>query len=99
MPTPAYFAKYPKFPSDISVAKLPILSLSKLLSNDKEESDALFEASCAFGFFLIDLSDDSSGEEFLKNAESMFDINEEVHNLSTDELMKYAYKPPISLFG
>ncbi|PQE18295.1 2OG-Fe(II) oxygenase family protein [Rutstroemia sp. NJR-2017a WRK4] len=99
MPTPSYFSKYPQFPSDIAVAKLPVLSLSKLLSKDDAESDALFEASRTLGFFLIDLSNDSFGEEFLRNAESMFDLNEEVHGLSTEELMKYAYKPPTSLFG
>jgi hypothetical protein len=99
MPTPAYFSKYPEFPSDISVAKLPVLSLSKLLSNDEVESDALFEASRTLGFFLIDLSDDSSGEGFLRDTERIFDLNEELHNLSTDELMKYAYKWPTSLFG
>ncbi|TEY29576.1 hypothetical protein BOTCAL_0938g00020 [Botryotinia calthae] len=99
MPTPAYFSKYPPFPSNIPVAKLPVVSFSKLLSNDEDESNSVFEASRAMGFFLLDLSGCSAGEEFLKNAESMFDLNEKVNALSQEELMKYAYKPPTSLFG
>ncbi|KAJ8062280.1 hypothetical protein OCU04_008827 [Sclerotinia nivalis] len=99
MPTPTYFSKYPAFPPDVPVAKLPVISLSKLLSEDKDESSSVFKASRAMGFFVLDLSGCPAGEEFLKNAAVMFDLNKEVNALSQDELMKYAYNPPTSLFG
>jgi isopenicillin N synthase-like dioxygenase len=99
MPTQAYFDKYPTFPSDISVAKLPRLSFAKLLVHEENESNALFEACRAMGFFLLDFQGCVEGEEFLKKAETMFGLNEQVNAMDVDELMKYAYKPPHSLFG
>jgi hypothetical protein len=99
MPTQTYFGKFPQFPSDLPVAKLPRISFSKLLENDNNESDALFESSRSLGFFLLDFEGNIEGREFLGNAERMFDINEEVNALDQDELLKYAYKPPTSLFG
>lgn len=99
MPTPAYFSKYPAFPQDVPVAKLPVISLTKLLSDDQNESSSVFETSRAKGIFILDLSVCPVGEEFLKNAEAMFELNEEVNVLPQYELMKHADKPPASLFG
>jgi len=99
MPTQACFEKYPPFPSDLPVAKLPRVSFAKLLDNESSESDALFESSRSLGFFLLDFEKSPEGEDFLRKAERMFDINEEVNSLDQDELMKYAYNPPTSLFG
>jgi hypothetical protein len=99
MPTQAYFDQYPPFPSDLPVAKLPRVCFAKLLKNDKSKSDALFESSQALGFFLLDFEGSKEGGEFLKKAERMFHINEEVNALDQDDLMKYAYKPPSCLFG
>lgn len=99
MPTQAYFDKYPSFPSDVPVAQLPRLSFAKLLAHEESESEALFEACRAMGFFLLDFQGCPEGEAFLKKAETMFDINEEVNAMDVDELMKYAYQPPHSLFG
>ena len=99
MPTQAYFNKCPQFPSDLPVAELPRVSFAKLLENQKSESDALFESSRALGFFLLDFEGSTEGEDFLKKAEKMFDINEEVNALDQEELKKYAYKGPTSLFG
>jgi len=99
MPTQAYFKKYPAFPSDIPTAQLPRLSLSKLLDHEKDESDALFKACRTMGFFLLDFEGCSEGEGFLKKAEAMFDPNEEVSAVDVDELLRYSYRPPHSLFG
>lgn len=99
MPTQKYFNKYPPFPSDVLTAQLPRLSLSKLLDNDGAESDALFKACRSMGFFLLDFQGCTEGETFLKKAEKMFDLNEEVNAMDVDELMKHAYQPPHSLFG
>lgn len=99
MPTKRCFDRCPPFPEDLPVAKLPRVSFKKLLESDKSESDVLFESSRALGFFLVDFNGSIEGEEFLKKAEKMFDITEEVNAVDQDKLMKYAYKPPTSLFG
>ncbi|KAF8847922.1 Clavaminate synthase-like protein [Acephala macrosclerotiorum] len=99
MPTKSYFDKFPPFPNDIAAAQLPRIHLSKLLANDKTESNALFEASRKLGLFLLDFEDCEEGETFLKNAETMFDINKEMNETDIEEMMKYAYHPPHSLFG
>ncbi|ESZ94249.1 hypothetical protein SBOR_5383 [Sclerotinia borealis F-4128] len=98
MPTPAYFSKYPPFPSNIPVANVPVFSFSKLATNDEYESHALFEASRHIGFFQLDFTGCLFGEEFLKNSEYMFDLNAELYALPKEELNEYAYNPPVSLF-
>jgi hypothetical protein len=99
MPTERYFNKFPPFPSDVPVAKLPRLSYAKLLARDEAESVALFNASRGSGFFLVDFNTCPEGQKFLEHAERMFEINEQVNALEQDELMKYAYRPPHHLFG
>jgi hypothetical protein len=94
MPTQAYFDKYPPFPSNVPVANLPRLSFAKLLEGEKVESDALFEACRAVGFFLLDFESCTAGEEFLKKSEAMFDRNQEVTAMGVEELMKYSYQLP-----
>lgn len=98
-PTKAYFDKFPPFSNDIAVAQLPRIHLPKLLANEKAESDVLFDASRKLGFFLLDFEGCEEGETFLKNAETMFDIGKEINETDTEEMMKYAYHPPHSLFG
>jgi hypothetical protein len=88
MPSQAYFDKYPSFPSDISVAELPHLSYAKLLAHDQSESDALFQACRAMGFFVLDFQGCTAGEAFPKNAETMFDINEEVNAMDVGRVDK-----------
>jgi len=99
MPTQTYFDKYPSFPKHVLTAQLPRLSFSKLLDNDRNESDALFKACRSMGFFLLDFEGCSEGVGFLKKAEAMFDLNEKVNAMDVEELLKYAYQPPHSLFG
>lgn len=99
MPTQAYFDRYPSFPGDVPTIELPCLSFAKLLAKEQSESDVLFKVCRAVGFFLLDFQGCSEGEAFLKKAENMFNLNEEVNALDVDELMKYTYKPPHSLFG
>ncbi len=99
MPTKNYFEEIPAFPSNIETAELPRIRLGRLLSGQKTESDALFEASRKLGFFLLDFEGCTEGESFLRQAETMFKLNKEVNDMDVDELMKYAYHPPHSLFG
>ncbi|MCJ1250985.1 hypothetical protein MMC30_008215 [Trapelia coarctata] len=99
MPTAKYFNRYPDFPSDVATANLPRISLGKLTGNDDSESSKLFQACKTSGFFLLDLSGSSEGETALKDAEAVFDLGQEILDLKQEELMKYLYRPPESLFG
>ena len=93
MPTPKCFAGVPAFPDDVPVAELQRLELSKLLSGDKAESEALFEACTGFGFFLLDLRGCEEGEILLKETEAAFDISQEFYALSDEERTKFPLLP------
>jgi non-haem dioxygenase in morphine synthesis N-terminal len=99
MPTKNYFDKLPPFPDDIPVAKLQRISYANLLAQDEIESASLFDACRTSGFFLLDFNTCPEGQQFLEKAERMFELTEEVNALPEEELMKFAYKPPHSLFG
>lgn len=99
MPTASYFSRYPAFPDNVPIANLPRVSLGKLMANDEAESEQLFQACRESGFFLVDLRGPREGEMMLKDAEVAFDLSEKIHEVDQAELMKYAFKPPGSLFG
>lgn len=99
MPTKSVFEKYPPFPDDVQCAELQRISFAKLLAQDVSESNALFEACRAWGFFVFDFQGCPEGEAFIQKAAAMFDLNEKIHDMKVEDLMNYAYKPPHSLFG
>ena len=99
MPTQALFDKHPLFPKDIGAAQLQQISYAKLLANDKTEAKALLSACQQWGFFLLDFRGCPEGEAYIQQAAKLFEINEEVHSMGVEELMKYYYNTPHSLFG
>ncbi|KAH9996193.1 putative oxidoreductase [Xylariaceae sp. FL0662B] len=99
MPTQAYFDQYPSFPNDVQTAELQRVSFAKLLSHDAAEAKILFEACRAWGFFVLDFEGCEEGESFIQLAMDMFELDKEVNSMDVEELMKYAYKVPHSLFG
>lgn len=99
MPTQSYFSQFPPFPDNVPTAQLPPIAYKKLLTADMAESTALFDAFRATGFCLLDLRGCAEGETFLKEAESVFRVNQEIHDLDLGEKMKYAFQLPKSLFG
>jgi isopenicillin N synthase-like dioxygenase len=99
MPTPEYFARYPPFPSDVPVAELAHLSLSKLLENDSVESQRLFEASKKDGLFLLNLKGCDEGEVMIKHTENAFVLNEKLFALGPEELRKHPVTMPTNRFG
>ena len=99
MPTADYFSKCVPFPSDQPIFDLECLSYTKLKANDVFESAKLYQASRGCGFFLLNLRGSEEGERMLEYAEKAFDISGEVHKMQPDELKKYAFQPPGSLFG
>ncbi|KAL8947580.1 MAG: hypothetical protein Q9222_006158, partial [Ikaeria aurantiellina] len=99
MPTQKQFNKVPPFPSDVPVIDLERLGFAKLLANDHNESQKLFEACRETGFFLIDLRGCDEGKTMLKHAETAFNLSEKIHKIDEDELKRYNYNPPADLFG
>ena len=99
MPRAKNFDRIPSFPEDVAVANLSKLTLSKLLEHDVAESEQLYRACKDTGFFLLDLTDSSIGEIMLDNAESIFQLSEELFNHDKDELDKFPFVPEKSLCG
>lgn len=99
MPTTKAFEAVAPFPEDVSVYELPRLLLSKLLSNDPEQSRELFASFQAHGFALLDLQGCAEGDDLLQEAEKMFEVTREVTvGLDVEEKMKYEASPK-QIFG
>ena len=84
---------YPPFPSEVPTVHLSKVSLRKLLSAERAESDALYESCKTSGFFLLDLTATAQGEEILQDVAKAFDIARALFDLSVEETMEYAMKP------
>ena len=93
MPTREYFAKVPPFPTDVPTAQLRALKLSKLLSEDENESKALYQACAELGFFLLDLRGCAEGETLLEETEAAFSISQEFFAMSDGEKSEYPLLP------
>jgi hypothetical protein len=86
------------FPSDIPIAPLHRLVLSKL-RNDPAESERLFSSSKDLGFFYLDLRGDEYGEVLLSKADKLFGLAPALYDLGRDELEKYNYSSQGSYMG
>jgi isopenicillin N synthase-like dioxygenase len=95
---PSSTKQYPEFPSDVSIANIPIISLTNLESQSEKESKKLFKACTEHGFFLLELANSEKGSKLSKNAEKMFDIGAETFALGPEKLQQYTYQAP-SLIG
>ena len=83
------FAQYPPFPDDALVADVPKVSLAKLVSGDAIQSRELFDICRTVGFFVLDLTDDPSGQAALQSIDDVFRIEKEVFNLDEEEKYKF----------
>jgi hypothetical protein len=92
------FHSLPPFPSNIPIAPLHRLSLSKL-RNDPAESDRLFSSSKDLGFFYLDLRNDEIGEALLRESDRFFDLGPKLYELGKGELQKYDYTAQGSYMG
>ena len=99
MPTEKYFNKYPAFPDDVPVAQLPLVSFTKLISQDEQESRKLFQACVATGFFLLDFRGTKEGERILSETETLFEMNAKFHAQDYDQKMKHPFNPPHDIMG
>ena len=87
----------PPFPGDVPTAPLLRLSLVKLLQRDPEEVKR-FERACEdLGFFYLDLS--GPGDSLLADAGQLFQVGEQLFDLSVEEKTKYDFSQQKSYFG
>lgn len=87
----------PPFPDDVPTAPLLKLSLSKLQQHDPEEIARLTRACEDLGFFYLDLR--GTGDDVLEEASKLFDIAEDLYDLSLEEKQKYDFMSKGSYFG
>jgi isopenicillin N synthase-like dioxygenase len=90
MTPPQLFTQYPPFPNDVPVASVPRISLAKLISNDVTQCRDLFDICRSVGFFLLDLSDDESGQAVLQSINTVFGITRDVFDLEEREKSKFS---------
>jgi isopenicillin N synthase-like dioxygenase len=88
------FAQYPPFPDDVPTADVPSISLGKLVSGDAAHSRELFEICRTVGFFLLDLTDDASGQAVLQSINEVLGIAKDVFDLDEEE--KYQFRQDAS---
>ncbi|KAJ4286749.1 hypothetical protein N0V90_013001 [Kalmusia sp. IMI 367209] len=87
------------FPEDVPTAPLVTIGLGKLISENVQERERLFEASKTLGFFYLDLRGCEDGEALLEGSNTMFDLNEKFYNLPLEEKIKYDFAAQGSYFG
>ena len=76
------------------VADVPSISLGKLLASDATQSQELFEICRKLGFFLLNLTDDASGQAVLQSIDEVFGIAKETFDCSEAE--KYEFRQDAS---
>ena len=99
MVSASLFEAYPAFPIDTPVASLSKISLTKLLGQNVEESNAMFDCCRTTGFFLLHLSGNEVGEALVRDLDTLLELTKETMDLPIEEKMEYHAKPPERLFG
>lgn len=90
---------YRSFPDDVPTAPLVTINLRKLLVQDGEERERLFDASKSLGFFYLDMTGCEEGETLLNGAATMFQLMEKFYELPIEEKRKYDFAAEGSYFG
>ena len=87
------FDAVPPFPSNIPTAEVPKISLSKLSSGDPAFAYDLFRTCCTTGFFLLDMRGDETGNDMIRQIETMFNISNSTFDLDIEEKSRYSMDP------
>ena len=70
--------------------------MKKLLDDDEQESESLFQACKDLGFFYLDLRDCSLGQSMLNDAEELFGVGEKLFDEGLDQ---YDFSARKTYFG
>lgn len=79
--------QYPPFPSspEFKTVELETISLTKILNEDANEQDRVFEACKTRGFFYLELGGCESGETILKGADDICRMAEDFFKLPMEQ--------------
>ncbi|KAF1954282.1 putative oxidoreductase [Byssothecium circinans] len=79
----------PEFPSEVPLLRVKTLSLSKILSNDADESRRMYEACTETGLFILDLSGSKEGYNLMEDVDRILSLSEQIFDLDLETKMKY----------
>ncbi len=89
--------KLPEFPTDVATAPLLRLSLLKLADHDPTEIGRFIDACRDLGFFYLHL--DGHGDTIQEQSQRLFNIAEDLFDLSLEEKKKYDFSAQNTYFG
>jgi non-haem dioxygenase in morphine synthesis N-terminal len=88
------------FPDDLQpIAEISTISLAKLVADDTCEAQAVLDACRQLGFFLLNLSGDTVGEEMIKEVDQVFEMVREIMDLAMEEKIQHSNDPPREFRG
>ena len=65
------------FPNHVRAAQLPRIPYSRLLENDRVESQRMFQACIHDGFFLLNLSESEDGLHILRLVKELYSVGKD----------------------
>jgi len=87
------------FPEGFQYIDLPHISLDKLLNDDDEEEQKIFEICTTTGFFYLDLNDHPKGEELWNNGCEACRIGQQtLPAMPMEEKLSYKAREKIGVF-
>lgn len=86
---------YPPFPdsAEFPTFELETISLSKLLQDDQDEQQRVFEACKTRGFFYLDLANCESGETIRHGADDICRVAERFFSQPLDDKSRFKIAP------
>ncbi|KAH8692773.1 hypothetical protein BGW36DRAFT_418938 [Talaromyces proteolyticus] len=100
MASTEYFASQAVFPDDLQpIAQMATISLARLVAGSTAEADVVLHACRKLGFFLLDLTGNSIGEQMIAEVDAMFDVVRQTMELSMAEKKKFNHDPPRDFRG
>ena len=93
------FQDLPPFPNDVPTAPLLRLSLEKLLAHDDVEFRRFCDVCEHIGFFYLDLRGTETGNLMLVDSDHLFQVGEELFDLTLEEKQKCDFSKQNSYFG
>jgi isopenicillin N synthase-like dioxygenase len=88
----------PPFPEDVPTAPIGTISLAKIISGDEEESAQAVEATRTSGFFYLDLTTTSLGQDLVNDAEELQALSKQLFDQPLQDKMAYLHTKG-NLFG
>lgn len=93
------FESIPPFPEDLPTIEIPAVPLGGLLSGDPAVATNIFNACKDIGFFLVDLSNDETGQKITSEVDQIFDLAKDTMTSSEQVKKDYHAVPGQGIVG